>query len=379
MIPFNIPYYSTEARELLQKYVLGQIHPTGHGLVTSQFQSQFGFKKTIFTKSCTNALETIALLLNLKPNDEVIVPSFTFVSTANAFALFGAKLVFADSDSNHPNVSDQTVLPLITTKTKAVIVMHYGAVAVQGLEQIRKICDQKGILLIEDAAHCIGAKYNNRYLGTFGHGSTFSFHESKNVSSSEGGLLTLEENTEWFDQAQIIVHKGTNRTQFDQNKVSFYTWVGLGSNYKMENLNALLLSEQIKSVDAINSKRKEIFNFYSKQLDPLRKQAYIYYPDYDIEIDHNAHIFWILVHNNDVRNKLQDFLRQRNIVSTFHYQALHKSPYGKKFISHQTELNNAVKFEENLLRLPLYYDLCIDDASKVVEAISNFFQQVTIR
>jgi len=371
MIPLHLPYYSQSAKESVRNFVLGLNERDFHTELSSLFQTQFNLQNTFLTKSCTNALEAIALLLEIKPGDEIIMPSYTFVSSANAFALFGAKIVFADSDNDHPNAGAKSLLALVTPKTKAILAMHYGAVAINDLELLREECDKKKIFLIEDAAHCMGAYFNDRHLGSFGHASAFSFHESKNVTCIEGGLLVIN-HAPWLDKINSILNKGTNRVAFEKKQVAFYEWVSLGSSFKMNALHAAILIEQIKHTKEINDKRIKLYKLYAEGLNPLKQQNKISFNVPSGNCRHNAHNFWIRTETAEQHAALQKHLAAKNIFSTFHYLALHNSPYGKKTYPGKT-LRNAENFEKTLLRLPLYFQQEESELSTVINEVNRFF------
>jgi dTDP-4-amino-4,6-dideoxygalactose transaminase len=373
VIPLHLPYYSPSARDAVKNFVLDLNEEDFHSQLSQRFKSDFNFDHTYLTKSCTNALEAIALMLDLDHNDEVIIPSYTFVSTANAFAVYGAKIVYADSENDHPNVSVESILNAITHKTKAIVVMHYGGVAINGLKELRKVCDDRSIFLIEDAAHCIGAYLDNVHLGNFGHASTFSFHESKNLTCVEGGLLVINHEP-WLKKIDSILNKGTNRVQFEKKEASFYEWVSLGSSFKMNSMHAVILLEQIKFVKQINDKRIELYDLYANELGSLRSAGKFKYVVPQKEFKHNAHNFWMELGYEKTRNELMAYLKERQIFSTFHYFALHKSPFGKKYHAGNS-LPNAEKFEKTLLRLPLYYQQNIEQATMVVAEIKKFFNK----
>ncbi|HLP10778.1 MAG TPA: dTDP-4-amino-4,6-dideoxygalactose transaminase [Flavobacteriales bacterium] len=372
MIPLHIPYYSPTTRDAVKNVVLGLNDKNYYAELSTQFENEFGFKHSYFTKSCTSALETIALLLELKPGDEVIVPSYTFVTSANAFAMFGANIVFADSHENHPNVSVRSIVEKITPKTRAIVVVHYGGVAVEELENLRRECDKRNIFLIEDAAHAIGAYLNQKHLGLFGHAATFSFHESKNLTCVEGGLLLINHEP-WCTRANYIINKGTNRAQFDSKHVAFYEWVDFGSSYKLDTLHAAILSEQLKNIREVTARRLEIYNLYENGLRPLHdKGAFYFQPHVEKAIRHNAHICWIVLPTAEEKNKLHAYLKSKEIFTTFHYLALHKSPFGKKY-HNKTALPNSEKFETNLLRLPLYFQLSNNEVNYIISEIKNYY------
>lgn len=371
MIPLHLPYYTQSARDSVKNFVLGLNEKDFHAELCQRFKNDFNLENTYLTKSCTNALEIIALLLELKSGDEVIIPSYTFVSTANAFAIFGATIVYADSCTNHPNVSYDSILSSINQNTKAIVVMHYGGVAVGDLQKLRMECDKRNIFLIEDAAHCMGAYLKDKHLGTFGHVSTFSFHESKNITSIEGGLLVINHEP-WLQKVDAIINKGTNRKEFEKKQAAFYEWVSLGSSFKMNSLHAAILVEQIKYVNEINERRIQLYNFYASELNSLKSNNYFAFNLPDSDCKHNAHNFWIELQTEQKRNELQDYLKSKEIFSTFHYLALHNSPYGKKY-NRGKKLPNAEKFEKTLLRLPLYFQQTIEQANIVVVELKNFF------
>jgi dTDP-4-amino-4,6-dideoxygalactose transaminase len=373
VIPLHIPYYSVNTRNAVKNVVLGLNDKNYYTELSSQFETEFGFKHCYFTKSCTSALETIALLLELKQDDEIIVPSYTFVTSANAFAMFGATIVFADSCENHPNVSVDSIFEKITAKTRAIVVVHYGGIAVNGLENLRAECDKKNIFLIEDAAHTIDAYLNNKHLGLFGHAATFSFHESKNLTCVEGGLLLINHEA-WCKRTDHIINKGTNRAQFESKHVAFYEWVDFGSSYKMDTLHAAILSEQLKDIKTVTKRRVEIYDRYVNGLKDLREKKHFYYPEsIPPNTKHNAHIFWIVFPESDDRNKLHEYLKSKGIFTTFHYMALHKSPFGKKYHD-GSQLPNSEKFEKKLLRLPLYFELSNEDVDRIITEITAFFR-----
>ena len=373
MIPLHLPYYTQSARDSVKNFVLGLNEKDFHTELCKRFESDFNLKNTYLTKSCTNALEAIALLLELKSGDEVIIPSYTFVSTANAFVVFGATIVYADSCSNHPNVSVDSIFASITNKTKAIVVMHYGGVAIDKLNELREECDKRNIFLIEDAAHCMGAYLEKKHLGNFGHASTFSFHESKNITSIEGGLLVINHEP-WLKKVDSIINKGTNRKEFEKKQASFYEWVSLGSSFKMNSLHAAILVEQIKYVNEINEKRIQLYNYYASELFSLKSNQLLNYTVPAENYRHNAHNFWIELQTEKKRNELQYYLAEKEIFSTFHYLALHNSPYGKKF-NKGINLPNAEKFEKTLLRIPLFFQQTLEQASTVVKEIKNFFSE----
>lgn len=371
MIPLHIPYYHQPEATLLNKLVQGTNDPYPE---LDKYMHQHGFGQVYFTKSCTHALETVALLLELKKGDEVIVPSYTYVTTANAFALFGAKIVFADSRNDSPNTGLEQLEKCITRKTRVIVVTHYAGMGLTDIKKIAKICKQKKIFLVEDAAHCIGAKLDGQPLGTFGHASTFSFHESKNITCVEGGMLVINHKP-WIKRTQNILYKGTNRIAFDQKKTSVYEWVDLGSSYRMDSLHANLLAAQLPLTEKINSHRCKLHALYTKLLSELRSDGKLKFHSPDQTQTHNGHIFWIELNDGKTRNALTKFLHAKGIYATFHYLALHKSPYGKKMHNNKV-LPNAERYEKTLLRLPLFYQLTEKEVEFICKTIESFFRNL---
>lgn len=369
MIPFNKPYLTGRETHYIEDAVKrGMI--SGNGYYTKKchtyFESQFGFKKVLLTTSCTDALEMCAILANVKPGDEVIVPSYTFVSTALAFVRQGAKIVFADSSSNSPNIDDSKIESLITPKTKAIVIVHYAGVACN-MDTIMAIANKYELLVIEDAAQAICAKHKERYLGSFGHMATFSFHETKNIISGEGGLLVINDER-FVDRAEIVWEKGTNRAEFFRGEVNKYGWVDIGSSFLPSEIIAAFLWAQIEKIEDIQTKRLAHWNFYKSHLKEWAAANNIeLMPTPDKETN-NAHMFYIVCESIEQRTNLINHLKEHGILAVFHYLSLHKSPYYKH--KHDgRDLINSDKFSDRLLRLPMFYEL---DPEKVVNKLLTF-------
>lgn len=371
MIPFNKPYFS--GREL--KYLEEVCHSTtmsGNGDFTKKchtfFEQKYGFKKCLLATSGTDALEMCAMLCNLKPGDEVIVPSYTFVSTALAFLREGAKVVFADSSAENPNMEVEQIEPLINEKTKVIAVVHYAGVACD-MDAIMALAEKHNLLVVEDAAHCIDSFYKGRPLGSIGHLGAFSFHETKNISSGEGGMCVI--NDEHFvRRAEIIWEKGTNRAEFYRGMVNKYGWVDMGSSFLPSEFNAAYLWAQLEQLDDIQGKRKHIWNRYFEGLNgKIGNEVKLpYIPEY---ATNNAHMFYLLCPSLEYRTALMKFLKENDVQTTFHYLPLHSSKYYEN--KHDgRELPNCDRYDDTLVRLPLFYELSDMEIDKIVKLIVEF-------
>lgn len=375
MIPFNKPYCS--GREL--KYMEEVCHSTtmsGNGHFSKKchafFEEKYGFKKCLLATSGTDALEMCAMLCDLKPGDEVIVPSYTFVSTALAFLREGAKLVFADSDGKSPNMEAAQIEPLINERTKVIAVVHYAGVACD-MDAIMLLAGKYNLLVVEDAAHCVDSYYKNRPLGGIGHLGAFSFHETKNISSGEGGLCVINDER-FIQRAEIIWEKGTNRAEFYRGMVNKYGWVDTGSSFLPSEFNAAYLWAQLEQMDDIQGKRLHI---WQKYYDGLKgkigdKVRLPYLPDY---ATNNAHMFYLLCPSLEYRTALMTYLKENGIQTTFHYLPLHSSAYYKE--KHDgRELSNCDYYGDCLVRLPLFYELEDIEIDKIVEHIVSFIAKI---
>jgi len=371
MIPFNKPYFS--GKEL--KYLEDVCHSTtmsGNGQFTKKchefLEKKYSFKKCLLATSGTDALEMCAMLCKLKPGDEVIVPSYTFVSSALAFLREGAKVVFCDSSKESPNVSLENIEPLVTPRTKVICVVHYAGVAVD-MDPIMEFANEHGILVVEDAAQAIDSYYKGRPLGSIGHFGAFSFHETKNISSGEGGLCVVNDDR-YISRAEIIWEKGTNRAEFYRGMVNKYGWVDMGSSFLPSEFNAAYLWAQLEQMDDIQNKRKHIWQMYwdglNGQIDPSIRMPYI--PDY---ATNNAHMFYMVFPNLDYRTRYMKFMKENGVTPTFHYLPLHSSEYYKD--KHDgRELPYCDHYGDCLVRLPLFYELTDDEVQKIIDLTKEF-------
>jgi dTDP-4-amino-4,6-dideoxygalactose transaminase len=373
-IPFNKPHFTgREAYHVAAAGASGKI--SGNGQFTQKchdfFRQRYGFGKVLLTTSCTDALEMTALLARIEPGDEVILPSYTFVSTANAFVLRGAKLVFADSNPENPNIDTSKIESLVTGKTKAIVVVHYAGIACN-MDEVMQLAARYNLLVIEDAAHSIDSFYKNQPLGSIGHMAAFSFHETKNVSCGEGGMLVVND-TAIAPRAEIIWEKGTNRAAFYRGEVDKYGWVDVGSSFLPSDLAAAYLFGQLEMLDDIQKKRKQIFNSYFELLKPLQDSGDITLPVIPEYAMHNGHLFYIVTNDAIHREKLLAHLNEQGIQAVFHYLPLHLSPYFKdKYTG--LPLPESERYADCLLRLPFYYDLSDENIESVINSISGFYK-----
>jgi len=375
MIPFNKPYLTgKEVHYIYQAVSTGKI--SGDGMFTHKchnfFVEKYGFRKCLLTTSCTDALEMSALLMNIKPGDEVIIPSYTFVSTANAFVLRGAKIVFADSNDVNPNIDARVIEQLVTPKTKAIVVVHYAGIACD-MDTIMDIAQRHNLYVIEDAAQAIDAFYKGKPLGGIGHMATFSFHETKNIQCGEGGMLVINDE-QFAKRAEIIREKGTNRSAFFRGEVDKYGWVDMGSSFLPSEVTAAFLYAQLEQLEPIQQKRIALWNRYQESLLPLAKEGRIVLPSLPEYATNNAHMFYIICKDLEERSALIARLKKENILSVFHYLSLHTSPYYKEKHDGRS-LKNSDYYSDALLRLPLYFELEFHEQDKVIEIIKQFYQQ----
>ena len=374
-IPFNKPCYTGNE----DKYVLQAMrssHMSGNGPFGQKcekwFEEKLGCKRALLTPSCTHALEMAAMLIDIKPGDEVIMPSFTFVSTANAFVLRGAKIIFVDIRPDTMNINENLIEQAITKKTKAIVVVHYAGVSCN-MDKIMKIAKKYNLFIIEDAAQGMMSFYKDKPLGTIGHLGTYSFHETKNYTSAgEGGLLIINEEN-FIERAEIIREKGTNRSQFFRGSVDKYTWVDIGSSYLMNDVSAAYLWGQLEKAKEILEYRLNAWEFYYKKLKKLEDDGYLELPIIPKNCKHNAHIFYIKVKNEKIRNKLLNFLKQNGILATFHYIPLHTSPAGRKYGEFRGKDVYTTKESSRLIRLPLFYGIKKEEQLFIVKNIKKFF------
>ena len=379
MIPFNKPYLTGKEMQYIEDAVKSW-KISGNGLFTKKcqefFEKELGFKKTLLTTSCTDALEMAAILADIKVGDEVIVPSFTFVSTALAFVRQGADIVFADSYSDNPNIDADQIEALITEKTKAIVVVHYAGVACD-MNKIMSIANKHGIIVIEDAAQAIDSYYiskdgTKKALGSIGHLSAFSFHETKNIISGEGGMLCINDDR-FIQRAEIIWEKGTNRSQFFRGEVDKYSWVDTGSSFLPSEIISAFLWAQIENMRDIQDKRIKIWNRYYEGLSSfepvsIKKLKLPLVPEY---ATNNAHMFYLVCDNVDDRTRFIQHLKDKGILSVFHYLSLHKSSYYEKYSTRKSELPNSDIFSDCLVRLPLFYELTDEQVEYIINTIKE--------
>lgn len=374
MIPFNKPYLSGKELHYISDGVLsGKISGNGKytQLCQAFFKEKFGFKQSLLTSSCTDALEMAALLANVQPGDEVIMPSYTFVSTANAFVLRGAKIVFCDSRKDHPGMDEESIEELITTKTKAIVCVHYAGVACD-MDKILAIAKKHKLFVVEDAAQAIDSYYKGRPLGRIGDFGAFSFHETKNIISGEGGMLTVN-HPEFAKRAEIIWEKGTNRSAFWRGEVDKYGWVDVGSSFLPSEVVAAFLYAQLENMETIQSQRKAIWKNYWDGLQPLKEKGVQlpFIPEY---ATNNAHMFYLVCNNLEERTALIEHLKQQQINAVFHYLSLHKSPY--YHTKHDGRgLPQSDRYEDCLVRLPFYYELNETNQNLIINSITDFYER----
>lgn len=368
-IPFNKPCLLGNELVYMME-CLDQGHLSGNGSFTKTcerfFEERFGFKKALLTTSCTDALEMTALLMDLKPGDEVIIPSYTFVSTANAFLLRGVKIVFADSEAETPNINVNQLEALITEKTRAIIVVHYAGMACD-MDALLSLTRRHNLFLIEDAAHAIDAYYKGKPLGSFGQMATFSFHETKNIICGEGGLLAINDPA-LIDRAEMIREKGTNRMAFFRGQVDKYTWQDIGSSFLPADYVAAFLWAQLESMAQIQARRLEIWQQYEQLLKPLEEKGLAQLPKLPKHASNNAHMFYLVCNSLEQRTHIIETLKKDQIQAVFHYMPLHESPYYGPHHDGRV-LENVQRYADCLLRLPLYYDLTPELVGRVAKVV----------
>ncbi len=370
MIPFN----KSNSLENMTKYVTdcvltGKIAGDGYytKLCSDWMESRFKANKVLLTTSCTSALEMAALLLDVKYGDEIIIPSYTFVSTANAFVSRGAKIVFVDIRPDTMNIDEQRIERAITKKTKAIVVVHYAGIGCE-MDHIMRISQEYNIPVVEDAAQGFMSTYKGKYLGTIGHIGCYSFHETKNYQMGEGGAIVLND-SRFDERAEIIREKGTNRSKFYRGEIDKYTWVDMGSSYLPSEINASILWAQLEIADEINENRLKTWNCYYNDLFGIKG---IQLPNVPDECIHNGHLFYIKVKNLEKRTKLINTLKEHGIGAVFHYVPLHSSLAGLEYSRFSGKDINTTVESERLIRLPLFYKLSEDDRKKIVEELLQF-------
>lgn len=373
MIPFNKPYLTGKETKYIEEAVAtGKI--SGNGMFTQKchtfFEEKYGFKRVLLTTSCTDALEMCAILADIQSGDEIIVPSYTFVSSALAFIRQNANIIFADSYSDNPNIDADNIENLITDKTKAIVVVHYAGIACD-MEKILEIAKKYNLIVIEDAAQAIDSYYTfkdgtKKALGSIGHLGAFSFHETKNIISGEGGMLTINDDR-FINRAEIIWEKGTNRSMFFRGEINKYGWVDTGSSFLPSEIISAFLWAQLENIDNIQEKRRAIWNRYYEGLKDNRNILLPVIPEY---ATNNAHMFYIVCKDLDSRTALIKKLKENNVLAVFHYLSLHKSEFYTKKHSNR-ELPNSDHFEGCLLRLPFYFELTDIEQQKIIKIINE--------
>lgn len=374
-IPFNVPCFAGNELDYIKKAIEGK-KISGNGNYTKAchvfFQKRYGFGKCLMTSSCTDALEMSAILADINPGDEVIMPSYTFVSTANAFVLRGATIRFIDSRVDHPGMDEALIAEQINARTKAIVAVHYAGVACD-MDKINRIAKDQNLLVIEDAAQAIDAYYNGKALGGIGDLAAFSFHETKNIISGEGGLLTINK-PRFESRSEIIWEKGTNRAAFWRGEVDKYGWVDMGSSFLPSDITAAFLLAQLESIDAIQSRRLSIWNQYNQAFADLRKQGIVGLPVIPEYATNNAHMYYLVCRDLEERSALIGHLNKNKINAVFHYQSLHESQYYKP--KHDgRDLPNSDRYTNCLLRLPLHLNLTDDQVSFISDKVIEFYKQ----
>lgn len=372
-IGFNKPYLTGNELNYIAQAVASE-KISGDGLFTHRchefFRERYGFPQVLLTTSCTDALELAALLCDIKAGDEVIAPSFTFVSTVNAFVLRGARIVFADSCKDHPCMDAAHVAALITPKTKVIVAVHYAGVAVD-LDPIKELAERHGIFVVEDAAQAVDSYYRGRPLGSIGHFAAFSFHETKNVIAGEGGMLVVND-ARFAGRAEILREKGTNRSAFFRGQVDKYTWVDVGSSFLPSDVTAAFLYAQLENLSFIQTKRLAIWRRYDRGLRPqLTDRAGL--PTVPAYATNNAHMYYLVCQSLEQRTELIRFLKSRGIQAVFHYVPLHRSPFATSHFPTNNVLPQADRYSDCLVRLPFYFELTDDQVDTVVDEVNRFF------
>lgn len=375
MINFNKPHLTGKEAHYMYQAVFN-CKLSGNGDFTKKcqsfFEQRYGYKKAILTTSGSDALEMAAILCNINPGDEVIVPSYTFVSSALAFVRERAKIVFADSCANNPNIDPDKLKELITPKTKAIVVVHYAGIACD-MDKIMDIAHRHGVLVVEDNAQGLDSFYKGRPLGSIGDLGCISFHETKNITAGgEGGLLIVNDE-QYTRRAEIIWEKGTNRAEFFRGMVNKYGWVDTGSSFLPSEVNAAFLLAQLEELDTIQNRRKMLWDIYHEELAPLAVKGYFTLPDIPGYATNNAHMFYIVCRNIDERSALISFLKDNGIQACFHYLALHRSEYYTTHYTERPELPNCDRFADCLMRMPMYYELKEDEVKYITDKIKAFY------
>lgn len=375
MIPFNKPPYVGTEPEYMMKAISNR-KICGDGEFTKKcntwIEEKTGTSKALLTTSCTQALEMAALLTDIEPGDEVIMPSFTFVSTANAFVMRGARIVFVDIRPDTQNIDEKLIENAITDKTKAIVPVHYAGVGCE-MDTILEIGRKHGIIVVEDAAQGVMSTYKGRGLGSLGDFGCYSFHETKNYSMGEGGAILIRNEAD-IERAEIVREKGTDRSRFLRGQVDKYTWVDCGSSYLPSDINAAYLWAQLEEADKINQNRLASWNMYYERLKPLEEKGILQLPYIPAECEHNAHMFYIKTGSLEERTALTAYLKDAGVGSAFHYVPLHSAPAGERFGVMAGEDRYTTNTHERLLRLPMYYGLTEEEIEKACNRIVEFYK-----
>ena len=374
MISFNVPQVVGNELKYIEQ-AIGNHKICGDGEFTKKcsawMEEKTGTAKALLTTSCTHATEMAALLADIQPGDEVVMPSFTFVSTADAFVLRGAKVKFVDIRPDTMNIDETLIEDAITDKTKAIVPVHYAGVGCE-MDTIMDIARKHHLLVIEDAAQGVMSSYKGKALGTIGDYGCYSFHETKNYSMGEGGALLIKD-PDMIERAEIVREKGTNRSKFFRGQIDKYTWVDAGSSYLPSELNAAYLWAQLEQADMVNDNRLKSWNLYKELLTPIAEKEYITLPYIPEECTHNAHMFYIKTKNLEERSALISYLKENGVLAVFHYIPLHGAPAGQKYGEFIGEDKYTTRESERLVRLPMYYNLSEEDITYVAELISRFY------
>lgn len=374
MIDFNRPFLTgKEAHYMYQAVYTGKL--SGNGVFTKKcqkfFEEKYGFKKALLTTSCTDALEMCAILCNVQPGDEVIVPSYTFVSSALAFVRQGAKIVFADSMTSNPNIDAEKIEALITPKTKVIVPVHYAGVACD-MDRIMEIANRYNILVVEDAAQAIDSYYKGRPLGSIGHLAAFSFHETKNIIAGEGGLLAINDES-FIRRSEILWEKGTNRSEFFRGEVNKYGWVDTGSSFLPSEVIAAFLWAQLENIEHIQNRRKAIWKQYYEGLKELEEMGLVFLPEIPSYATNNAHMFYQICRSLEERTKLITYLRDNGVSAVFHYLSLHLSDYYTRNNEYIPNLPECDKYADCLVRLPMFFELKDEEIEYILQLIRKFY------
>lgn len=376
-ITFNKPFLTGKEAHYMYQAVYS-MKLSGNGMFTKKcqqfFEDKYGFKKAVMTTSGTDALEMAAILCDVKPGDEVIVPSYTFVSSALAFVRQGARIIFADSCENNPNIDPDKIEALITDKTKVIVPVHYAGIACD-MDKIMEIANRHNILIVEDAAQAIDSYYKGKPLGGIGHLGCFSFHETKNVTAGgEGGLLVVNDER-FIRRAEIIWEKGTNRAEFFRGMVNKYGWVDTGSSFLPSEINTAFLWAQLESLDTIQARRKAIWNMYYEGLKDLAAKGLFAMPDIPEYATNNGHMFYLVCRSLEERTNLIAYMKDQSVGAVFHYLSLHLSDYYREHhVGEILNLPNCDRFADCLVRLPMYFELTDEEVQYVVKKIRRFFR-----